>query len=198
MGSMTLSPAASPPKAWSDSRLVRDCLKGREEAWAALVDKYKNLIYSIPIKYGLAPDEAADIFQSVCLETLSRLETLREPGALPKWLMQVAAHKCYHFKRQQSRIVSFDEDSESCPPLGAPVPDAEAILREVEREQSLREAIAALQPRCAQLVEMLFFEEPAVPYAEAAKRLGIATGSIGFIRGRCLKQLRKRLEARER
>lgn len=197
MGSTTVSPAAAPPKVWSDSRLVRECLKGREEAWAALVDKYKNLIYSIPIKYGLTPDEAGDVFQSVCLETLSRLETLREPGALPKWLMKITAHKSYHFKRQQSRLVPFDEGGEEGPPIGAPVPDAEEILREVEREQSLREAIAELTPRCAQLVQMLFFEQPAVPYAEVAKRLGIATGSIGFIRGRCLKQLRKRLEAPE-
>jgi RNA polymerase sigma factor (sigma-70 family) len=198
MSSTTVSPAAALPKAWADSRLVRECLKGREEAWAALVDKYKNLIYSIPIKYGLAPDEAADVFQSVCLETLSRLETLREAGALPKWLMQIAAHKSYHFKRQQSRLVPLDDDGEQGPQFGASVPGAEEILREAEREQSLREAIAALPPRCMQLVQMLFFEQPAVPYAEAAKRLGIATGSIGFIRGRCLKQLRKRLEARER
>ena len=41
---------------------------------------------------------------------------------------------------------------------------------------------------------MLFFETPARPYDEIAKELGLATGSIGFIRGRCLAQLRKQLE----
>jgi DNA-directed RNA polymerase specialized sigma24 family protein len=40
---------------------------------------------------------------------------------------------------------------------------------------------------------MLFFEEPARPYQEVAQTLGIATGSIGFIRQRCLERLRKRL-----
>jgi len=38
---------------------------------------------------------------------------------------------------------------------------------------------------------MLFFEQPPVPYNELAKRLGLATGSIGFIRGRCLDRLQK-------
>ena len=33
---------------------------------------------------------------------------------------------------------------------------------------------------------MLFFETPARPYQEVARRLGLAAGSIGFIRGRCL------------
>ena len=41
---------------------------------------------------------------------------------------------------------------------------------------------------------MLFFEHPSRPYQQIAEQLGIATGSIGFIRGRCLEKLRRRLE----
>jgi hypothetical protein len=44
------------------------------------------------------------------------------------------------------------------------------------------------------MVHMLFFESPARPYEKVAEELGIATGSIGFIRGRCLKKLRRALE----
>jgi hypothetical protein len=38
---------------------------------------------------------------------------------------------------------------------------------------------------------MLFFEQPPRPYNEVAQALGLATGSIGFIRGRCLGRLQK-------
>jgi hypothetical protein len=68
---------------WSNSHLVRECLAGNEAAWAALIDKYKNLIYSIPIKRGFSPEDAADLFQSVCLDLLSELQRLRDPEALP-------------------------------------------------------------------------------------------------------------------
>jgi len=44
------------------------------------------------------------------------------------------------------------------------------------------------------MVRMLFFEMPPRPYEEIAKELGIATGSIGFIRGRCLTKLKQQLE----
>src|SRR5260370_27126723 len=50
-------------------------------------------IYSIPVKYGLPSQEAADVFQATCAELLVRLPKLREPRALPKWLMQVAHHE---------------------------------------------------------------------------------------------------------
>ena len=54
--------------AWPDARLVSECLGGSEEAWRALIFKYKNLIFSIPVKYGFSTDDATDIFQGVCLD----------------------------------------------------------------------------------------------------------------------------------
>jgi RNA polymerase sigma factor (sigma-70 family) len=174
----------------SDAQLVKECLKGSDKAWAALIDKYKNLIFSIPLKYGFPRDEAGDIFQAVCLELLSGLSNLRKPEALPKWIMQVTSHKCLHRRREQQRMVS-DSESEYTEPT-APS-RTEAILCEAEEEQCLRQVISELQPRCRQLIHMLFFEEPSRPYHDVAATLGIATGSIGFIRQRCLGRLRKRL-----
>ena len=58
----------------------------------------------------------------------------------------------------------------------------------------LRDAIAGLAPRCRQLVEILFFEEQPRPYAAIAAELGVAVGSIGFIRQKCIERLRRRLE----
>lgn len=175
----------------SNSRLVRDCVDGKEEAWSALIDKYKRLIFSIPIKYGLSPDEATDIFQSVCVEMLSELPKLRKAEALPKWLIQVTAHKCIQRKRQMARTKNPGSDGEL--PEQPVAARAESILHEAEQEQSLRQAIAELPPRCRELIQMLFFEEPARPYEAVAQTLGIATGSIGFIRQRCLEKLRRQL-----
>jgi RNA polymerase sigma factor (sigma-70 family) len=177
--------------AWPDTRLVQGCLRGSEEAWSALVDKYKNLIFSIPIKYGFSQEDATDIFQAVCLELLSEMPKLRKPKALPKWIIQITAHKCFHWKRQLQRVESSEPDDEKLEQ--SEPPRAEMILREVEEEQGLRQVISELPPRCRELVHMLFFEEPPRPYQEIAATLGIATGSIGFIRQRCLERLRKRL-----
>jgi DNA-directed RNA polymerase specialized sigma24 family protein len=43
-------------------------------------------------------------------------------------------------------------------------------------------------------VELLFFETPSRPYAEVAAELGLAVGSIGFTRQKCLERLRRQLE----
>ncbi len=185
------SGAEEAAKAWPDERVVRECLRGKEAAWSALIDKYKNLIFSIPLKYGLSQDDAGDIFQSVCVEMLSTLPKLREPKALPKWIMQVTAHKCLYHKQRLARVAPADTDE--LPEQSVPAV-AEQILRQAEEEQNLREVLSNLSPRCRQLIHMLFFEEPARPYQIIASELGLAPGSIGFIRQRCLDRLRKRLE----
>ena len=185
------APLKKRPAIWSDTRLVAECLSGSEEAWTILIDKYKALIYSIPVKYGLPAHEAAEVFQATCVELLARLPELREPRALPKWLMQVAHHQCYRWKQQQTRVVS--RDAEDLPVSETPA-IAEGLIQQTQEEQMLRDAITALSPQCQRLVELLFFETPARPYAEVAAELGLAVGSIGFIRQKCIQRLRRQLD----
>lgn len=191
---MTLSQpdGITPTAAWNDRDLVRECLTGSQQAWAAIVEKYKGLVYSVPVRYRMAPHDAADIFQEVWLDLYSELANLREPGALRGWLITVAWHKCYQWKLRRSRQEKSTGEFE-----GEPVADSPSFLdwkERLEQEQMLREAVKVLPERCRVMVEMLFFQDPPVPYADVARQLGLAEGSIGFIRGRCLKKLRVALE----
>jgi RNA polymerase sigma factor (sigma-70 family) len=183
-----------PDRTWSDARLIRYCLNGDERAWAALIEKYKNLIYSIPLRYGASPDDAADIFQSVCVELLSELPRLRKRASFRSWLITVTAHQAFQWKRKTRRraedeLTPADEERLETDPS----PD---VVEQLQREQVMREAIAELPERCREMITLLFFSEPQLPYRDVAKQLGLAVGSIGFIRGRCLKRLQKMLEDR--
>lgn len=179
---------------WSDTHLIRSCLSGNERAWVVLIDRYKRLIYSIPIKYGASPDDAADIFQAVCMELFSELSNLRKTESLKSWLITVASHQAYHWKkRRRTGDLELDSTEGDHAPVHLAANEilAPEQLEEVEREQMLREAVTKLNARCAQMIRLLFYENPPLPYADVAKRLGLATGSIGFIRGRCLQRLQK-------
>jgi len=178
---------------WPNTRLVKECLGGNEQAWNLLVDRYKNLIYSIPIRYGLPPQDAADIFQVVCLDLFNELSRVREAEALQGWLIRVTTHKCYHWKRQQNPV-NGEWDENGVEDLSGGSPTAGDVMADLEREQLVRDSIEMLPPRCREMITLLFFEQPPQPYNEVAERLGLARGSIGFIRGRCLKRLKRILE----
>jgi len=184
--------SSGPASDWSNTKLVTACLAGDERAWSVLVDRYKNLIYAIPFRYGATPQDAADIFQTVCLDLFNELPPLRDADALESWLIRVTTHKCYHWKRKKGS--PHEEFNEEINTGSAADPIPAGTLAEVEREQMMQEAIGQLPARCRQMIELLFFEHPPMPYTEVAKRLKVAKGSVGFIRGRCLKRLKKVLE----
>lgn len=177
-----------------DVELVTKCLAGHEEAWTALIRKYKRLIYSIPFRYGMGADDAADIFQAVCLDLFTELENLRRIESLRSWIISVTVHKAYHWKKQRrSSDVEIDAlEQEQADAIGATPPAGE--LERFEKEQIVREAVTQLPARCVEMVRLLFYREPPLAYVEVARRLGLATGSIGFIRGRCLQRLQRILE----
>jgi RNA polymerase sigma factor (sigma-70 family) len=182
----------APEPTWSDTRLVQKCLMGDERAWSALIAKYKRLVYSIPVKSGAHPEDAAEIFQAVWVELFGALPRVRDSAALRSWLITVTTHLTllWQIKRRQAERALTDLD------LTVPSePDVPAdLIEQLEREQLVREAVAGLPPRCREIIHVLFYQQPRLPYQDLAGYFGLARGSIGFIRGRCLKRLHHTLE----
>ena len=178
----------------SDSRLVGRCLEGDEEAWSTLVAKYKNLVFAIAVKQGIRRDDAADLFQAVWVQVYSKLDTLRKHGSIRSWLISVTLNACYHAKQKRGRRARHEalglEETDADPRLAVDPPD----LTGNEEGLLVQRAISALAPRCQELIRLLFYTQPPMPYKKVAERLGLAIGSIGFIRGRCLKKLHRLLE----
>jgi len=184
---------AGPDTSWSDRKLINACLLGDEAAWHALVEKYQQMVYAVAFKYCRERDQAADLFQAIWLDAFNDLPKLRKKNAFPGWLAQLARNKCYHWKRRQTRRRSVEiEVDDDGPPVDQAAEDPE-FADALERDQLVRQAIARLDPRCREMIRLLFFVTPPLPYKEVAERLGLATGSIGFIRGRCLERLERSL-----
>jgi len=188
-----------PDSSWPDERLIEGCLQGDQLAWEAFVDKYRKLVYAIVVRYATNAEESSDLFQAVWLDVYNDLPKLRAREAARGWLAQLARHKSFHWKerwraRERRELHPDDELGLEGIADGHQAAALEADLA-IERDQVVRDSIARLSVRCRELVQLLFFTQPPLPYKEVAERLGLATGSIGFIRGRCLKKLQAALEA---
>lgn len=172
---------------WTDEELVQGCLEGHETAWTALVEKYKRLVYGVAMRYRLAPEDAAEVFQGVWADLHRDLGKLERAGGLRSWLITAASRRSLRWKAKRRDMVGADGvDLEKI----AAEEDPARLHEAAERQQALREAIGRLSPRNRKMVEMLFFTQPPAPYETVARELGLAVGSIGFVRGRCLRKLR--------
>jgi RNA polymerase sigma factor (sigma-70 family) len=176
----------------TDTELVSACLSGDEQAWSELIDRYSRLIFSIPLRQGLTREEAGDVYQAVCLDLVAELPKLRDPQALPAWLIRTTSRKVGKWRRRNERYVPDEGNIAESALDQDELPDS--LIEHCQQTQALRDGIEALPDRCRAMVRMLFFETPARPYKDVAQALGVATGSIGFLRMKCLDKLRAVVE----
>jgi RNA polymerase sigma factor (sigma-70 family) len=120
------------------------------------------------------------------------LSQLKNVQSLRSWLITITIRQSYRWKKKQSNHVELDAMEPDVADRIASTAPCET-LAQLEEEQIVRKVVAKLPPRHRELVQLLFFQQPPLPYAEVARRMGLATGSIWFIRGRCLENLRKAL-----
>jgi RNA polymerase sigma factor (sigma-70 family) len=180
---------------YPDAVLCAECLAGNEDAWAALLARYQNLIYSIPLKFHLNEDEAAEIFQAVAMDLFAGLERLRERDKLKSWLISVVRHRCIRYKeKRQIEPLSWEELEQGATDVADDRLHAEQWMVELDEESTVREAVAGLPARCRDLIHWLFYSDEPPSYESVAGRLGVAKNSIGFIRDRCLQKLRRNLQ----
>jgi RNA polymerase sigma factor (sigma-70 family) len=181
----------------SDEALLLACRRGDEAAWAELVNRYQRLIYAIPLRAGLDEEQAADVFQGVFAILIERLDDIREPSRLNAWLVTTAKRETWRVTRRliaarSTASTTVDPGAAEEMPDDAPLPGE--VLARLEEQHAVRTAVDALDGRCQELLRLLFYDPDSPPYTDMAARLGIAVGSIGPIRARCLERLRRQLE----
>jgi RNA polymerase sigma factor (sigma-70 family) len=166
--------------------LVARARDGEQEAWDEIVERYAPLVWAMCQRYRLTRADADDVGASMWLRLVERLDTIREPAALPGWIATTTRHECLRVIRTKDRELPVDDNDRLASDAD---PAADAWLLEQERLIALRAAFADLPDRCRHLLTMLF-AEPVTPYDEISAVLDIPVGTIGPTRQRCLAKLR--------
>jgi RNA polymerase sigma factor (sigma-70 family) len=183
-----------------DPQLVAACLRGDAQAWDALIDRYRILVYSVPRRLGMSEADAEDVFQDVFLILFNHLAAVRETEKLAGWLVATTRRECWRRVKRRRHVTEADLPEETLDrtllAAADPGEGPDEAAAAAERQQAIRESLAELGGRCRDLIEALYVREPPLSYVEVVERLGIPIGSIGPTRARCLERIRKLLEVR--
>ena len=161
---------------------------GDERAWAALVERYAPLIWSLCRRYRLDTTDTADVGQNVWPPLAHQLGKIRvrprsragrhhNPVGMPTRPGQSAGAARCTARAGRRHHPGRPGRNDRAGPAGG------------RATRGVREAFTHLSPRDQQLIALLI-EDPPAPYAQISARLGIPVGSIGPNRRRCLEKLR--------
>lgn len=170
--------------------LIARANSGDQHAWDVLVERYAPLVWSICRRYRADGIDVDEVGQNVWLRLVDQLDRIREPAALPGWLVTTTERECARALRaaRRKRAAWQMLEDESIP--DERIGGTEHQLLAAERDAALREAFSCLPPRCQRLLALLT-EDPPAPYAQISATLGIPVGSIGPTRSRSLDKLRR-------
>lgn len=172
----------------SDRDLIQDCRKGRVEAWRRLLEKYERIVFSIPRRYGLSADDAADITQLTFTILVQSMDRLPEDSRLGGWLTTVARRHTWRLIERNRRqgIDRYAVLNES-----TPMPAGGDTVESWELAEWLDQGLSRISEHCRNLLFALYLDPEQPSYAEVAARLDMAVGSVGPTRARCLERLRR-------
>jgi RNA polymerase sigma factor (sigma-70 family) len=162
---------------------------GDPSAWNEIVERYAPLVWSICARYGLDREDIDDVGQSVWLLLVEKLGTLREPAALPGWLATTTRRECIRVIRAAQRHAHAELPPEGQMPSDSG-PEIEQAIFAAERDAAVRAAFAELPRRCREMLSMMVSDPPR-RYEDISAELGVAMGSIGPMRRRCLTLMRR-------
>jgi RNA polymerase sigma factor (sigma-70 family) len=156
-----------------------------------LLDKYERIVFSVPRRYGLSSEDAADITQLTFTILVQSIDNLPEDSTLGAWLTTVARRHTWRLLQRNRRegIKKQTDPEESGKIAGV---DTDSIER-WELTEWLDHGLSLVGELCRDLISALYLDPEQPSYAEVAARLGMAVGSVGPTRIRCLKRLREAL-----
>ena len=169
---------------WEDVR------NGGQEAWVKLVRRYAGLVNTVALRVGLSALDAEDCAQHTWVALYRNRKVIRDPSKLPSWLIQTTRRHAMRMLQRQSRFSNSPLNVELI--SDNTLPDEELIR--LERLDILQYATRQLDGRCQRLLSALFMSPENLSYREIAKAIKISPNSMGPLRSRCLRRLKKILE----
>ena len=168
--------------------LVSSASEGDQRAWNAIVERFLPLVCALVRRHRLSDTDGDDVCQTVWLRLVEHLGDLREPRALPGWLVTTTRNEALRVIRLRGRAIPVDPQGVTLERL-AEQPEADEELIRDERTRALRAGLLELPAGRRELLELLLTDPP-ISYDEISAKLGIPKGSIGPTRARALEQLR--------
>lgn len=168
-------------------------MRGDQRAWRELVDRNSAVVWGTARAYSTNGADAEDVYQVTWLLLAENLNQVREPAALPGWLVTTARREAIRLAKARQREAPIGLDSPAFVLAQHAESPESTVLRSMLGAR-MWQAFAQLSHRCQQLLRVVAVT-PDASYAQVSAALGIARGTIGPKKSRCLATLRQHMAA---
>ncbi|MFW5701819.1 MAG: RNA polymerase sigma factor [Bacteroidota bacterium] len=163
-----------------DIEIIEQVLGGNIPAFAEIIDRYQQRVYSLCVRILRNPEDAEEAASDAFLKAYKALETFRRDSEFPTWLFRIAYNSAISRLRQRRSKPEAQapelSDREQFEERLYEINSALGRIADKERREIIRKALEQLGPQEAAIVSLYYFEDNSV--AEISGITGLSKSNV--------------------
>jgi RNA polymerase sigma-70 factor (ECF subfamily) len=159
-----------------DTGLVHRALAGDQQAFATIVEKYKDPVFNVAYRMLGNPTEAEDVAQETFVRAYTQLRTYQEGRRFSTWLLSIASHLSIDQLRRRRFLALPLENApflEWIADLGA---GPEQAALQLEASDEMQKVLSVLPPKYRTVLILRYWYD--LSYEEIAEMLGLTSALV--------------------
>lgn len=144
----------------SDETLIQQALGGRQSAFAMLVKRYEQYVFTLCVRLVKNREDAHEVAQDCFLRAFRYLPDFRGESKFTTWLYKIVyTTSLNHLRKKNPDILSLDDEARPVKLGDALSPDPSSLMERRDRANSIQKAIELLSPEDAGVITLFYLYE---------------------------------------
>jgi RNA polymerase sigma-70 factor (ECF subfamily) len=177
----------------NDSEIISKVLNGDQQAYAALVNRYQNYVFTLALRFTKNREDAEEVSQDIFVKAFRALADFKGTSKFSTWLYTIVNNTCITFLRKK-RLQTHSLDKEGVFEV-ADSQDSGLRANLVEQKSKLmmvNNAINMLNADDAEIITLFYKSEQSLE--EIARILGLETNTAKVRLHRARTRLKEKME----
>jgi RNA polymerase sigma-70 factor (ECF subfamily) len=160
----------------NDQFIINQIIEGDTNAFSVLVNRYKDLVFTLALKMLKNKEEAEEVSQDTFIKAYKSIHKFKGDSKFSTWIYRVAYNTCLDRLKKLKRtqhVVAIDEFTEN---EVKTIDNALDNLEAKERKQTIQECLHLLPAEDSFLLTLYYFEEQSLD--EISKVVGITANNV--------------------
>jgi len=162
--------------ATNDQILINQIIAGDTNAFTLLVDRYKDLVFTLALRMLKNREEAEEVSQDTFIKTYRSLHKFKGDSKFSTWIYKVAYNSCLDQIKKNKKHLNNVEINEFTKHQVKTMDNAFDALVEEERNQLIQDCLHVLPSDDSFLLTLYYFEEQSLD--EIANIVGLTANNV--------------------
>ena len=177
----------------NDNEIISEVLNGNQQAYAVLVNRYQNYVFTLCLRIVKGREDAEEVAQDVFIKAYKYLADFRGAAKFTTWLYTIVNNTCISFLRKKKLdIHSLDNEKVFEVADNQDSGMRANLVEQKSRISMVNEAIGLLNPADAEIITLFYKAEQSLE--ETAQVLGIEVNAAKVRLHRARTRLKEKME----